>query len=155
MTVWKYRLDSDTKYRHKHFAGIEFSSEWGCIRDGRLTIYRGYAWDGCSYKYCVLGLFYIGTPDGPWQFGKPWLYDASLVHDVLCQYADTVPLTKQQVLDIFWDMMVESRWRWAAIYAYVVDHYGPKKFGADQKTGSTPKSLTYYRKLYRQHMSQG
>ncbi len=63
--------------------------------------------------------------------------------------------TQIQCLDIFWDMMVESRWRWAAIYAYVVDHYGPQKFGGDKLTSCAPKPLSYYRKLYRQRTLQG
>lgn len=33
-------------------------------RPGMIIVARGYRWDGCSPKFNVLDLFWIGTPDG-------------------------------------------------------------------------------------------
>jgi len=69
--------------------GITFRSDWFTItEDGRMTIRKGYAWDGNSVKLDVCDLFIIGTPDGviDVQTMKPKTWYASLVHDALYQY---------------------------------------------------------------------
>src|SRR5712691_2897454 len=56
-------------------------------RGGRITVTQGYAWDGCSPKFCFCDLLF-GTPDGvvDTQTGRPKTYYASLVHDALYQF---------------------------------------------------------------------
>ena len=61
--------------------------------DGTITIYAGYAWDGCSPKWKFLDLWFLGTPDGAVDIrtGQPATYYASLVHDALGQFAKSTP----------------------------------------------------------------
>lgn len=58
------------------------------VQHGVLTIKSGYAWDGCTPKWSVFGLFILGTPDGHvnYRTGLPFCYYPSLVHDCLYQY---------------------------------------------------------------------
>lgn len=53
-------------------------------KGGRITVTRGYAWNGCTPKMCFLDLL-IGTPDGVVHAvtGRPKTYYASMVHDAL------------------------------------------------------------------------
>ncbi len=84
----------------------------------------GYAWDGCTPKWSVLNLFVIGTPDGhiDHRTMKPYTYRASLVHDALYQYLDTVPVTKAQIDIVFLKMLGDFRLR--KIYYFFVKHFG-------------------------------
>ena len=94
-------------------------------RGGRITVTRGYAWNGCSPKMCIFDLL-IGTPDGVVhaRTGRPKTYYASMVHDALYQFltADS-PLSRRQADEAFLRLMAESefflRWMyWAAVRAF-------------------------------------
>lgn len=53
--------------------------------DGNLTVYKGYAWDGCTPKW-VIGGKVFGVWDGFITYeNKQQMYYPSMVHDVLCQ----------------------------------------------------------------------
>lgn len=54
--------------------------------NGRITVFEGYSWDGCTPKFKVFGRFMIGAWDGYRdKNGEQILKYCSLVHDVLCQ----------------------------------------------------------------------
>src|SRR5436190_2080914 len=91
---WLYRLDRTFTWESglalPH--DLAFRDKQGTVRlvietSGRITVMRGYAWNGCSPKFCVLDIL-IGTPDGVVHAGtgKPKAYYASLVHDALYQF---------------------------------------------------------------------
>lgn len=91
-------------------------------RDGRITITRGYAWDGCTPKFCLFDIL-TGVPDGVVheRTGKPKTYFASLIHDALYQFLpDGLPFTRKDADEFFLRLMAESdfspRWiYWAAV----------------------------------------
>ena len=126
--AWKFKLAQDYRYRHSAFTGIEFANDWTRITDGQITVFKGYAWDGCSPKFTLTGLFTFGTPDGVLRHGLPWTYHASLVHDVLCQFRPDHGLTQRQVTDLFADMLTQTRWPLTWLYVRAVWHLGPKDF---------------------------
>lgn len=78
-----------------------------------------------------MGLFSIGTPDGALRHGVPWTYYASLVHDVLCQFRHEIPLSQQQVTQIFKEQLEESKWPLTKLYVMAVTKLGPKDFNKD------------------------
>lgn len=82
---WRYALASVFGHTSRHLAGIDFENDWITIRTCNIVIKAGYAWDGCSPCISILGLLYVGTPDGAEHLGAPATYHASLVHDALCQ----------------------------------------------------------------------
>ncbi|EGG93500.1 hypothetical protein IMCC1989_1159 [gamma proteobacterium IMCC1989] len=132
MSVYQYYLEEDHIYRHPAFKGVSFSNGWVSIANGQIIIYKGYAWDGCSPKKHLFGMFIIGTPDGALRFGKPWTYYASLVHDVLCQFRHHIPLSKEQVTQIFNDQLLEAKWPLRRPYVWAVDNFGPQNFKVSQ-----------------------
>ncbi|MCP4595774.1 hypothetical protein [Neptuniibacter sp.] len=125
---WLYQIDKDFTYRHPALEGIEYRNEWCCIEGGALTIKRGYAHDGCSPKFDILGLVVLGVPDGRSHLGKPITHDASLVHDVFCQFRDEIPISKANTVQIFRDMLDEPGFKLAWVYSAFVDSFGPQDF---------------------------
>lgn len=110
-----------------------------------LTKPNAYAWDGCTPKRLFFWLGLIGTPD--WWHGEHAIQaiteqgqlvekkvfwqlcmHASLVHDALYQYLDTIPLTKVQVDQLFHDMLIEAGMPKLMAKAY---HWSVDKFGAN------------------------
>lgn len=93
---------------------------------GRITVTRGYAWNGCSPKICVFDLL-IGTPDGVVyaRTGRPKTYYASMVHDALYQFlrADS-PLSRRQADDAFLRLMEVSEFALRWIYWVAVRLFG-------------------------------
>jgi len=104
-----YTFNNDIVFKDK--SGIS----WGVLRrSGLLTVLKGYTFDGAT-----------GVGDGKIQEnGLPQLYYPSLVHDVLYQFFKQHPLTRKQVDDIFYQMMVESGFKNAKLY-----RFGLKLFG--------------------------
>ncbi len=128
---YKYRLEEDRKFTIHELATRTFSLQFVDCENGVLTIKKGYAWDGCSPKKVLhLGPFVavIGTPDGPLRNGKAWTYDASLVHDVLCQYRNDILLTQYQVVRIFERMLTQVEWPAVDWYVAAVERFGPQDF---------------------------
>ncbi|MFD2179599.1 hypothetical protein [Veronia pacifica] len=129
MKVWIYYLSEPFHYQHQAFGDVEFSNAWFSIKDQTLTIRSGYAWDGATPKWQPLGLFTVGTPDGALRCGLPWTYHATLVHDVLCQFRHQLPLSKQQVNQVFDDQLRELGFPLRALYVWAVNKFGPQDFG--------------------------
>lgn len=96
-------------------------------KSGRLAIEAGYSWDGCSPKVSINGRIF-GVPDGPINpdTGLPRTYRASLVHDALLQASadPSFPLTRQQVDQIFYDILVKDGFKYAWLYYEGVKHLG-------------------------------
>ena len=126
--AWLYCLESDYTFKHSMLNGIEFKSKWVTISKGKMTIKACYAWDGCSPRYHVAGLFSIGVPNGILRLGKPWTYWASLVHDVLCQFRKLIKISKRVVVQIFDDILKRDKWPLRRPYVKAVDWFGPQDF---------------------------
>lgn len=107
-----------------------FEAEWLTIDcEGRVTVkanQNGYAWDGCTPKWSILNLFILGVPDGhvDYRTGKPFTYYASMVHDALYQYLDTIPVTKDQVDRLFLEMLGDFKLK--QVYYLAVKWFGAR-----------------------------
>ncbi|MBI4637148.1 MAG: DUF1353 domain-containing protein [Candidatus Rokubacteria bacterium] len=85
-------------------------------QSGRITVMRGYSWNGCSPKFCFFDVV-AGTPEGVVSTltGRPKTYYASLVHDALYQFLrDGLPLRRRDADRFFLGLMAETRFapRW-------------------------------------------
>ena len=128
---WKFCLTEQRTFEHPALLGVSFRNDWIVIANGRMKVSAGYAWDGCSPKYQLLGVWSIGTPDGVLREGEAWMYEPSLVHDALCQFRIELPITKAQSVQIFHDMMLERNWPLRRLYTWVVDKFGPQDWAAE------------------------
>lgn len=128
--MYLYRLNKDFSYEVPGyiFKGIygkailvdDKNKVWGEINGRVITVFAGYASDGCSPKIKVLGKV-IGVPDGPIQAdGYPQTYKASLIHDILHQFQVISPLSPKQRDLLFYNMLKECGWNWAKTYYYAV-----------------------------------
>lgn len=83
--MYRWKLESDYTIP---FIGSAVEHEWVSVKDHKLTVRAGYAWNGCSPCFSFFGLFWISTPNGhiSYRTGKPHTYYASLVHDAMYQY---------------------------------------------------------------------
>lgn len=127
-----YRLPEHYITYHPALKKVQFDNHWCHISEGSIWIRQGYAWDGCSPKLDIAGLLTIGIPDGRLYNGLPMTYFPSLVHDVFCQFRDEIPVTKEQTLTIFNDMLEEVGFLPRPFYVAAVKHLGPKRFAGDQ-----------------------
>jgi hypothetical protein len=127
LNSWRYTLADDYSMSSRHLRGVDFDHHWLSIHDGNLRIKAGYSWDGCSPCISILGLFYVGPPDGAEHLGNPATYHASLVHDALCQFrAEGLPVSKAISVGVFRELLDKARFPLAWIYASAVDRYGPQ-----------------------------
>lgn len=127
MGVYIYRLTED----YKHVTGIknrEFENEWFKLeKDGTITIKgsnkNGYAWDGCSPKFKFKDV-YFGIPEGVLnaETDRSKTYFASLVHDVLYQFAKDIRsiITRKEVDDEFLLILQRDKFSLAKVYHRVV-----------------------------------
>ena len=67
---WVFELEEDYSWE----SGFTFTDDFAfkdktgivrliLFRNGKITVTKGYAWDGCSPKICIFDIL-IGTPDG-------------------------------------------------------------------------------------------
>ncbi|MFL0805506.1 MAG: hypothetical protein K6L81_17465 [Agarilytica sp.] len=125
MSHYKFYLPHDLSFSiDREFAqSVTFYDQSNTRRmhishDGKITVYKGYSWDGCSPKISVFDWVYLGTPDGTIKIttGQPMTYLASLFHDALYQFLDHphMPLKRKEMDDIFLSLMTQSRFslRW-------------------------------------------
>ncbi len=122
---WLYR--SERNFSWESGIGVDrdyaFMDTKGKVRliietTGRVTVTRGYAWNGCSPKVCFMD-FLIGTPDGAVHAGtgRPKTYYASMVHDALYQFLrEQSPLSRAQADRCFLRLMAESAFVWRRLY---------------------------------------
>ena len=130
---WLYRIDEGFTWESGLSVNddLVFKDSKGKVRlvieaGGRLTITRGYAWNGCSPKFCVLDIL-VGTPDGAVdrRTGRPKTYFASMVHDALYQFLDTEsPITRRQADACFLKLMGESDFALRHLYWLAVRVFG-------------------------------
>ena len=130
---WLYMLDQHFTWE----SGLEikedvaFKDKTGVVRlvlekGGRFTVMRGYAWNGCSPKYCLFDIL-LGTPDGvvDSRTGRPKTFYASLVHDALYQFVpDGLPLTRRQADQCFLRLLEETGFRPRILYYLAVRVFG-------------------------------
>lgn len=108
---YKFKIHKNQSYQTDWVLPYHFKSKWLDItEDGLITVKtgaRGYAWDGCTPKVSVFNLWIVGTPDGhvDYRTSKPFTHDASLFHDALYQYLDTVPVSKKKIDLLFLEML--------------------------------------------------
>jgi len=106
---YKYTLEKD--YTSTVLTDIKFENEWVTIKNRKMTIREGYAWDGCTPSYSIFDLFWIGTPDGVinYETGKPIMYYPSLKHDVFYQFkiGDRITADHQFYLDGYNFMLIK------------------------------------------------
>ena len=123
----KYTLPEDKYFYFEEFKNVEFDNVWVSISFGHVKIKAGYSWDGCSpkYEFKLFGkTFVIGVPDGK----KDQLKDASLVHDVICQFRDEIYISKEESLAIFDRGLKAAKWKLRKLYVWAVDKFGPQNF---------------------------
>jgi len=112
------------------------------------TVKRTYAWDGCTPKRFFFWFALFGTPDW-WQRSEKittlndaggfsekkvfWqlAHHASLVHDALYQYLDSIPISKRDVDRQFHEMLLDSDMprMMAALYHLAVRFFGASDVG--------------------------
>lgn len=118
---WIFKIHEDFVFQSRHL-GKSFDSDWLRLEpDGLVTVKAnatGYAWDGCTPKWSILGLVILGTPDGHIDIRteKPLTYYASLVHDAFYQYLEHVPVAKADIDRQFYEMLREAGFPLARLY---------------------------------------
>jgi hypothetical protein len=130
---WLYRLDRNFSWESGRPVphDLAFRDKQGTVRlvvetSGRITIMRGYSWNGCSPKFCVFDIL-IGTPDGVVhaRTGRPKAYCASLVHDALYQFLFLDQAIKRRHADRFFlRLLGESEFAPRYIYWLAVRAFG-------------------------------
>ena len=125
---YKFKIKQDFTYQTQWALDEPYIAEWLEISvDGLVTVkanQTGFAWDGCTPKWSFFHLFIIGTPDGHIDIRtmKPFTYFASMVHDVLYQYLDTIPIRKADVDLLFLEMLGDFKPR--RLYYFAVKYGG-------------------------------
>ena len=120
---WQSKLDIKQDYAFKDKNGtVRLILEQG----GKVTVTNGYAWNGCSPKFCFCDIL-LGTPEGvvDAETEKPKTYYASLVHDALYQFLpDGLPITRFDADLCFLALMDETDFRPRLSYYLVVRLFG-------------------------------
>ena len=129
---YRFKILEDFSYADSGWGlAAPFESKWLHIsQDGVITVKAnesGYAWDGCTPKWSFLNVAIVGVPDGhiDHRTMKPFTYYASLVHDALYQYLDTVPISKAEIDLLFLRMLGD--FKLAKIYYLCVKHFGARR----------------------------
>ena len=130
---WLYRLESSYSWDSGHSIpeDMAFRDRRGRVRllveqSGRITVIRGYSWNGCSPKLCLFDVV-VGTPEGVVSAltGRPKTYYASLVHDALYQFLrDGLPLRRRDADRFFLRLMAETRFAPRCLYWLAVRLFG-------------------------------
>jgi hypothetical protein len=127
--VYKFVHNSDVSVK-TNLTGRNFSNDWVEIEeDGTITLKgsfdRGYAWDGCTPKGHFIDLIW-GTPDGrlDYRTEKPLTYYASMIHDVIYQFKQELPISRREADILFARIMQESKFMWWWLYGFAVIAFG-------------------------------
>ena len=118
-------------------------------RNGEIIIPLGYAWDGCTPKFCFFDIL-IGTPDGVVYSGtvKPKTYYASLVHDALYQFLpempEEIPLTRRDADLFFFELMENSLFAPRWIYWLTVRTFGGILMYVRKKITRKTQGMVHY-----------
>ncbi len=127
---WRYRLDVDFHGDAPELAGVSFANDWLRIEARRVFVCTGYAWDGCSPSVRLAGGLWLGTWDGPrGNDGRPVSWQASLVHDALCQFRGEIQgLGKAASVRLFGRLLTDAGapgWM-CRLYPWAVSRFGPQ-----------------------------
>jgi hypothetical protein len=136
-TCWVFRIDADVEHDLRaHLPPgwneeATFADAGGTVRlviraDGVARVPAGYAWDGCTPKYCVCDIA-VGIPDGvPNRVsGKPKAYYASLWHDVLYQFLDAgLPMGRRDADLVFLELLTRDGFAPRTLYHRAVRAFG-------------------------------
>jgi len=125
-----------------------------------FSVKRAYAWDGCTPKRWFFWLVLIGTPDWaqkievirtiddetPCKKKEPFwqkAHHASLVHDALYQYLDSIPIPKKDVDNLFYEMLIASGFSgiMARIYHLAVRYLGASDVGENNPESNSELAL--------------
>ncbi len=130
---WLYRLERNFSWDSglPIESDAAFKDKTGIVRlilekDGRITVTSGYAWNGCSPKFCAFDILF-GTPEGvvDSRTGKPKTYHASLIHDALYQFVpDGLPLKRSDADRCFLRLMEETGFMPRHLYYAAVRLFG-------------------------------
>jgi len=125
MSIYKYILTENKYYHNLMDWRINYKNQFGEIKNGNVTVFKDYAWDGCSVKFKIFGRIF-GTPDGRYNETK-W---ASCIHDYLYQFHEKInrqnvpTLKRKRVDDIFYDELKKAKWKLADTYYFFVRLFG-------------------------------
>jgi hypothetical protein len=153
---WVFELEQDYSWE----SGFTFTDDFAfkdktgivrlmLLRNGRMTVNKSYAWDGCSPKICIFDVLF-GTPDGvvDSRTRKPKTYYASLVHDALYQFLpDGVPLTRKQADGCFLRLMNETGFAPRYLYHLAVRIFGGLFAQVGRKIRKSNGSRIFLREL--------
>ena len=107
------RLDSQFQMKHRHFTGLNYQSEIAQIANGQMNVFAGYEWnswlEALQTPLVFLGIWPIGVRDAQFSYGRPWVWEAALVMDVLRRHHQEIPLTRSQIIDIFRDSLEQKK----------------------------------------------
>ena len=119
-----YKFKLDTTYKARFPYGITFKNEWVKIGKHEITVYKDYAWDGCTPYLFNFLVWAIKTPDGICKEGKQILYYPSLIHDVCYQFKKEIPLSRKEVDRMFLHDMRRKGFLLANLYYLMVRLFG-------------------------------
>jgi len=138
---WLYRLEKNYAWDSplRVSEDLVFQDDKNKVRliieaNGKLTVMKGYTWNGCSPKFCLLDLC-MGTPDGVVyeKTGRPKTYYASLVHDALYQFLRKgTPIKRRKADKCFLLLMGKSEFLWRYVYWVAVRLFGWLVWGGKQ-----------------------
>lgn len=119
---YKYTLKNDVSYLTDYY-NQEFNSKWFTIeKNGRMTVKKGYSFDGCSPSFKLFKIrgkqFYVGTPD----FKKT--YYTALIHDAIYQFKLKCRLSQYDADKLFKEAMEIEKFRLKRIYYWFVKTFG-------------------------------
>lgn len=107
------RLDATFQYRHHEFKERNYQASDMQIADGQLTVFAGYEWRcwlGILQGPMVfVGLWPIGVRDSRFSYGRPWVWEADLLLDVLLRHCKEIPIERSQIIDIFRDSLESKK----------------------------------------------
>ena len=99
------RLDATFQYRHHGLKERNYQVNDMQNADGQLTVFAGYEWR-CRLgilqgPMVFVGLWPIGVRDSLFPYGRPWVWEADLLLDVLLRHCKEIPIERSQIIDIF------------------------------------------------------
>lgn len=123
--TYRFTAISDTSIYTNFDTGICASfkdakgKEWLRIEGHKITVRKGYSWNGCSPKRKIFGRW-VGTPDTPDNVL------ASLFHDALVQFYMTqhMLLNKEQIDLLFYHILVASGFKYPCQWHWAVKNFG-------------------------------
>jgi hypothetical protein len=128
-----YKLEKNFEYKtgipvdkNYTFRGIDRKALMTITKEGIVTVYKGFMWDGCSPKIRIKDWFCIGTPDGTLDYdnGKPKCYYGTCIHDPMYKFYKTIPYTREQVDGFMLDLFQKSNFSLSKLYYRVVRLFG-------------------------------